>query len=495
MLDYFKRLSKQTLVYGLGDAATRVVGLILLPIYTRFLTPEDYGKLAITILFPTVLSLLLEAGMRSALFKFYFDNAVERPKLTGTVFLFLLAVAAAFLTPIILLLDSLLLPVFKDASLIPLIQLALIGTFFDLGSVTPFAIFRAEQRASQYAVLSVARFLISATLSIIAVVVLGWGVVGLVYANLLTSALFFLICVMMTFRSIQWVIDFKLLKNLLRFGLPLVPANLAGWGLTFSDRFFLERYGNLKQVGVYAVGYSIGGILSMISGWFNTAWLPYGYSVAQQPDARQFYARALTYALTLFTFVGLVLSLFAPEALYLLATPPYYGAASVVPFIVLSHLFFSMNYMIAMGLDLTGKTFYYPFIVGASAAVNLLLNFLLIPPFGMIGAATSTALSYMLMPVLAYVIVRRFYPVPYEWARMSKLFIISVGIYLIGMLIKTGRFWLDIALGGVLLIVWCLGLYLLRFFTQKELAAARAASLYLPQLFRKELEHRPSKAR
>lgn len=477
MLDQLKHLSKQTLIYGLGDAATRLAGLILLPIYTRILSPQDYGKLTMVLLVSTICSLVLEFGLRSAFFRFYFksEEAAVRRRLTGTTLIFLLISSVAILLPFILLADRINLAVFKEPTLVPLIQIALIGTFFDLGSVVPFAIFRAEQRAAQYAGLSLARFFINTTLNIIAVVVLGWGVLGVIYASLLTSALFFLICFLLTLRSIEWTIDWALLKQLLVFGLPLVPAYLAGWTLTFSDRFYLERYADLSQVGIYAVGYSIAGILNMLMGWFNTAWLPYAYSVSTQPEVRTFYARIFTYAITLFTLLALGLTVFSSEVLYLLTTPSYYGAARVVPFIAVAYLFYQMNYLIALGLDLTGKTSYYILIVGTGAGANLILNFLLIPRFGMMGAAVSTSLSYMLLPIIAYAIVRRLYPVPYEYGRLLKLAFVTVVVCLCSVVLKTSRLWIDLAVGALLILMWGGVLYLWRFFQPKELSAAKAA--------------------
>jgi O-antigen/teichoic acid export membrane protein len=477
MLDQLKHLSKQTLIYGLGDAATRAAGLILLPIYTRILSPQDYGKLSMVLLVSTVCSMILEFGLRSAFFRFYFqsEEAAVRRRLTGTTLIFLLVSSVAILLPLILLASRIDLPVFKEPTLLPLIQIALIGTFFDLGSVVPFAIFRAEQRATQYAVLSMARFFINTTLNIIAVVVLGWGVLGVIYASLLTSALFFLICFLLTLRSIEWAIDLNLLKQLLAFGLPLVPAYLGGWALTFSDRFYLERYTDLSQVGVYAIGYSIAGILNMLMGWFNTAWLPYAYSVSSKPDAPAFYSRIFTYALTLFTLFALGLTVFSSEVLHLLATPSYYGAARVVPFIALAYLFYEMNYLIAMGLDLTGKTSYYVVIVGIGAGANLALNFLLIPRFGMMGAAVSTCLSYMLLPIIAYAIVRRFYPVPYEHGRLLKLAFVTVVVCLLSVVSKTSRPGTDLVVSALLILAWGVVLYLWRFFHPKELSAVEAA--------------------
>jgi O-antigen/teichoic acid export membrane protein len=495
MLEHLRRLSSQTLIYGLGDAVTRVAALILLPIYTRFLTPDDYGKFAVVTLFATIVALILDFGQRTAFFRFYFesDNPDARRRLTGTVLLFLLPAAAAILLPLILFFDRLAPSLVRDTSLAPLIQIALIGTFFDVGSAIPFAIFRAKQYAAKYAALSFIRFAISVALNITAIVVLHWGVVGLVYANLITSALFFLICLVLTTRDIEWTIDSSLLKQLLRFGLPLIPAGLAYWALNLSDRFFLQKYADLSQVGLYAVSYSIAAVLHMIMGWFNTAYAPYCYSIAKDPGARTVYARVMLYSLTLLTLVGLSLSIFAREALTLLTPPAYHAAAGVVPLIILAYLFYEVYYLFSFGFDLTKKTGYAPFMVGAAALVNLCLNLILIPRFGMLGAAIATVVSYMLLPIIEYPIVRRLYPVPYQWGRLCKLFLVSIGIGLAGILLKTGRLWIDLGLGSALILVWLLVLYLWRFFDQKELAAARAAGHYLLNVFRREFQQMPSK--
>ena len=154
MLEHLRRISSQTLIYGLGDAVTRVATLFLLPVYTRFLTPDDYGKFAITTLFATVVALILDFGQRTAFFRFYFDtdDQDERRRLTGTVLLFLLIAAAVILLPLVGFFDRIAPPLVSDLTLVPLIKITLIGTFFEVGSAVPFAVFRAKQYAAKYAV-------------------------------------------------------------------------------------------------------------------------------------------------------------------------------------------------------------------------------------------------------------------------------------------------------------------------------------------------------
>jgi len=195
----------------------------------------------------------------------------------------------------------------------------------------------------------------------------------------------------------------------------------------------------------------------------------------------------MVYAITVLTLIGLGLSLFAREALTVLTPPAYHGAARIVPLIVLSYLFFEVYYLFSFGFDLVRKTGYAPFIIGAGAIINFGFNLLLIPRFGMVGAAVATVLSYMLLPIIEYPIVRRLYPVPYEWGRLAKLLIISIAIYLIGVMLKTGRLWVDIGVGSGLILAWGLALYLGRFFGKNELLAARAASSWVLRSFRRDL--------
>jgi O-antigen/teichoic acid export membrane protein len=486
MLVHIRRLSSQTLIYGLGDAVTRLAGLILLPLYTHFLTPSDYGKLAIATLFSTILGLILDFGQRTAFFRFYFDDEdpLTRRRLTGTILIFLLVTAALVCTPIVMFFDRIASPLIRDASVMPLIRVALISTFFDVGSAIPFAIFRAKQYAAKYAALSLARFLIGVVLNIGALVFLHWGVIGLIYANLTTSAVFFVICLALTMRDVEWTVDASLLKKLLKFGLPLIPASLAYWALNLSDRFFLQKYSDLSQVGLYSITYSIAGVLHMIMGWFNTAYAPYCYSIAKNSDARAVYARVMVYSITLLTLIGLGLSLFAREALAILTPPAYHAAAGIVPFIVLSYLLFEVYYLFSFGFDLTKKTGYAPFIIGTAALINLLLNVILIPRFGMLGAAVATLISYMLLPIIEYPIVRRLYPIPYEWWRLTKLFATSVATYFIGLFLKTGQLWIDIAVGVALVWMWWLLLYWFGFFTKNEVYVARDAARIFLRNFR-----------
>lgn len=467
---HLRRLAGQTLIYGLGDAASRVVSLLLLPVYAHVFLPEEYGRLAVATLVGTLVGIVLEAGQRTAFFRLYYanDDRRYRARLTGTVLLYLLASAALVVPALLLLLPLLASVAFSDQALVPLLRLSLGATFFEIGSVVPFAIFRARQEAGRYARVTLTRFLATAALNLFAVLVLKTGAAGILWANLFTSAFFFVYCLRLTMAELEWGMDWSLLRRLLTFGLPFIPANLAGWVLTLSDRYFLERFSGLGVVGVYAVGYSIAGVLNMMMGWFNTAWAPYCMSLTGQAEAPRLYSRFLTYAFAAFCCLGLGLSLLAAPVLRLLAAEAYAPAASIVPWIVLSCLFYELYYVLSLGFDLTGRTRFPAIAIGLAALLNTGLNLLLIPRLGMTGAAVATAVSYALLPLLVYPVVQGLYHVPYELGRLSRLLLLAVACALAGIRLQSGGVLHDTAWGVGLVLVWGGLLALTGFFTPEE---------------------------
>jgi O-antigen/teichoic acid export membrane protein len=404
MREHVRKLGGQTLLYGLGDGVSRLIALLLLPVFSRVLSPAEYGTLAIAGLVGTLASIVLESGQRTAYFRlFYRDPSEEaRRRLTGTVLVYLIVAAGVLLPAFHFLLHAVGGRLGWDRATPALLDLVLAATFFDIGSVVPFAVFRAEQRAGQYARLVVVRAVLLSSLNLIAVVGLRAGVPGVLTANLVTSAVFFVLCLALTTRGIIWKPDLRLLRELLAFGLPHIPANLAGWVLTLSDRLFLEKYAGLSQVGVYAIGYAIAGGVYMLMGWFNTAWAPYAMSLSARPDARVVYDRLLTYGMAAFAFLALGAGLFAREAVTVLAPPAYLAAARVVPIIAAAYLAYELYYLLSLGFDLTGKPWLPSISIFIAANIGMNASSF---SMRMMGAAWTTLASYALL-LLVYPVVR-----------------------------------------------------------------------------------------
>jgi O-antigen/teichoic acid export membrane protein len=466
------RLSHQTVVYGLGDAAVRFASLLLLPLYTHYLTPSDYGVLVLVGLVGTVAGVLLEMGLRTALFKYYYEDetAEGRRALTGTVLLFVLATSAV-LVGAALGLSWLVAAAALAPGVAGLLRLALLATVFDVAGMVPFGVFRAEGRATTYAAVSLARFVISATLNIVAVVVLRAGVLGVMVANLLTAAWSFGVSLFLVRRSIAWTLETERLPVLLRFGLPLVPANLAGWAMAASDRFILEHYQTASMVGIYAANAKVAELLRMATGWFFLAYVPYAFANAKQPAATELLGRMFTYFMLVFAGLALALALLAPEIVRLIAPPEFLVGHQVIPLLLLANLCYAMFYVVALSFDLSGKTQYAVVAVVVGGIANVGLNLTVIPRLGMVGAGLTAFLSTLLLLLAGYVLAQRVYRIQYEFLRLGKLLASGVAIFLLGRVTRLGVPLLDVAASAAWMLGWVVGLRMLGFFTPAEMAA------------------------
>jgi O-antigen/teichoic acid export membrane protein len=281
------------------------------------------------------------------------------------------------------------------------------------------------------------------------------------------------------------------LKEMLRFGLPLVPAGLGVWIMTMADRYFLQFLSTPQELGLYSLGYKFGMVVQgLIVGPFMLAWGPFFWSVAKEKDARDIYSSVLTYFTLVAMAVALVLSVLSKQALEVMAAPAFYGAYTVIPLIALSYVLYGCYLILPVGINLERKTKYLAAIVGVGAVVNLGLNYLLIPRYGMMGAAVATLIAYLLLPVGSYFVSNRYYPIRYEWRRIARIFV-AAGLVYAGSLFITAD---STVITGVLKLLSLLGfpllLFAFRFFKPEEVQKTKEIARALPGYLRNRVLRR-----
>src|SRR6185295_18738050 len=211
------------------------------------------------------------------------------------------------------------------------------------------------------------------------------------------------------------------MREQLTFGLALVPGAMAGFTLDLSDRFFLRHYSNLEQVGLYSLGYRLGEIIFFIVAAVQLAWPQFVFANRKSPQAKQLYSYATTYYLTGMLFLVLGLSALAPEIVAIMAAPRYAAAAPIVPWIALSGLCEGIRYVLTIGIMFQKRPIIRSMGMGGAALVNVVLNILLIPPYGMMGAAWATLAGFVTLIAIELTVSHRFYPIPYQLGRFAKL--------------------------------------------------------------------------
>jgi len=476
LFDQIKRILKDSLIYGSGSLAQYSISFLLIPVYTRYLTPADYGILEVIAVTTSLLLILYIMGMSTAIFKSYFDTKDEKTRKTiiSSALIYLSLTSLTFTTILVFLAPFFSSTFFGTGDNTLLFTIAFSSLFFDTSLIIPFALWRAKGESKRYVIISFSRFVLAMGLNILFVVFLTRGILGILQAQLITSAAFYVFLIPWTIKDTGLRFSAQKLKEMLSFGLPLIATLLASMILVRSDRYFLNFFSTTSQVGLYALGYRIGMIVNiLIAQPFQTAWLPFMFSIKNNENAREIYSRVLTYFALIAVFIALALSVLARPVLWVMATPPFYDAHKVVPLIAFSYALYGCYFVVAAPFYLTDRTKRLALIVSLAALPNLLLNYLLIPGYGMMGAATATFISYAALFLATAFIGRRYYPIPYESARVLKIFL-AAGLVFTGSLYINSA---SPATMGLLKLASLLGfpslLFALKFFKHEEIQKAR----------------------
>jgi len=424
-----KRLGRHSAVYGLGGLVSRILATVLLPLYTHYLPPGSYGRVEIVTAATAVLAIVLQLGISSAFFRFYFDAKEQREKLTviRTSFWFTmlmstvgLALGLIFAGPIAHVLGL--------GGDVNLVRAGAVGLWAQTNYQQLTALFRVEERSGQYAIASVANVLITVAAMVLFVASFHWGAVGLVVGNFTGTLVVYVVLLAYRYEQLGLEFDRGLFRKMQHFGMPLVPSALALWTINFVDREFIVHYKTAAEVGVYSAAVKIAGVITFVMVAFRTAWPAFAYSIEDDRDAKRTYSFVLTYLLTFTSWVALALGALAPWWVQLLTDPRYQRAEKGVALLAFAGAVYAGYVVLAIGSGRARKTQLNWVVTGIGALVNVGLNFWLVPRYGMVGAAIATAAAYVVLFVGMTLYAQRVYPVAYQWRRIVTCVGVAVGL-------------------------------------------------------------------
>ncbi len=428
MFNQLKRLGAETAIYGISTVIGRFLNFLLIPFYTNVLAPGDYGIIAYVYSLIAFANVIYSYGLESAYFKYSATLEIgTREQNFTTPFISLFTTSVFF-------------SIFISVFAVPIGDaLAVPGSFgsilywsagilaLDGITIIPFASLRMEHKAKQFALIKFLSILINVVLNLLLLLVFRMGVTGVFISGFIASASSLIMLLPTIFRHFSPGFNAPLWKELLRFGLPYIPSGLAAMAIQVIDRPILRALTDDATVGIYQANYRLGIFMMLIVSMYEYAWRPFYFSTAKDPNAKQIFARVLTYLILLMGFVFLALTFFIDDIAKFslfgrhIIGPGYWGGLGIVPIVLLGYLFLGISTNFSAGIYIEKKTYYTPFITIAGALVNIIVNFLLIPQYGMYGAAWATLAAYAVMALVTYLIVRTIYPVRYEWDRMLKI--------------------------------------------------------------------------
>ncbi len=474
MLRELRGLARETAVYGLSTVLGRMLSFLLTPLFSHLLEPADNGAMQALYAYIAFLTVIYGLGLDTAYLRLGRRDGKADENAFGAAYLTIMATALAASTLISLAAAPLARAIGLPTEMSVLIRYGAWILAADAAMLLPYAELRGSHRAGAYAGIKLVAIAMNLVLAYIFVRVLHLGLRGVFLANLVAS-LSSLAMLTPVIISRLGKPDRERLKEMLGFGVPLIVAGVGSMVVQVADRPILARAAGLAEAGIYGTCYKLGIGMMLLVGMFDQAWKPFILERADRPDAGAIVARVLTYFATLAAWAFLAIVFFIGPLVTAplfggkpLIHPSFWSGLPVVPIVTLAYLFNGLYFVMLAPLMLDKRTGAVSAATWAGAFVNILLNALLIPRLGMMGAAWATLAAYAAMAAAVWAMGRASRPVPYEWKRLAIL----AGW-------TTALWWPGAGMGlparFILLAAYPVGLLLSGFLGADELAELRAA--------------------
>jgi O-antigen/teichoic acid export membrane protein len=485
MFGYLRRLATTGAAYTASSVLSKLLAVALLPVYTRYLTPADYGAAEVVLASVIAVSILVRLGLIEALLRFYYLPDVDRPAVvrTGFAALFWATTAAALiLLPFAEPISEALL----DQADPELVRLGVLGLWTLTLWEYALTLLRVDERARAYFGLTVLNVVATIPVTVWLVAVEDEGAAGILWGTFGTGAAFLVVQLWRERRRLALAVQVPLLRRMIRFGLPTMPAELSLYSLSFIDRILIVRLAGLAEAGLYALAIKFAQGMNVIARAFQLAWPPLAYSIADDDEARRAYSLVFTWFAAICAFGVAGLWLLSRWIVDWLAAPDFFEAYEAVGLLATGIALYALYLVLVVILGRTGRTeFNLPATI-AGTAVNIVLNLILIPSQGIVGAGIALVASYLVVLVLMYALTQRLFPVPYEWGRLALLVGVTAATVAAGELLLPTDGFDGFATRTLLWLALPLILLATGFLTAEERAGIRA--MLRPSAVRKRLQ-------
>ncbi|MFZ0040226.1 MAG: lipopolysaccharide biosynthesis protein [Solirubrobacteraceae bacterium] len=437
MTGYLKRLVSSLAAYQVADVVSKFIAVLLLPVYTRYIDPAGYGVVELLANGVILISILVRFGIIEAFLRFYFsDEDQDRRDALARRSIALLVVTTTLASiPLVIFADPLSKVVlgYHDPAIF---RIAVLGLWSFTNLELAYALLRVDERLRLYAIASLTNVLLTVGASLVLVVGRGEGARGLLLGNYAaTTVILIALWFALRHRLRPRRAGVQKMGELMRFGLPTVPAEASVYLLSIVDRYYIFHHRSASMAGLYSIAVKLAGAVAFIVRAFQYAWPPLAYSVSDDAEAGRLYGLVTTYYLLVSGLVVAGLTLLGRWVLRLLAAPSFYDAYKALPWVALGWAMYGLwvvFLVIAGRAKVTTRNFPASL---AGLAANVVLLLLLVPPLGIAGAGIALCGAYVVMLGFMHVLTRRVFLVSFEWLRLAQMVVVMGGLAVAGNLL------------------------------------------------------------
>jgi len=442
-LNPLKRLINQTAIYGLSSIIGRLLNYLLVPLYTRYFTPSEYGVVTEMYAYVAFLVIILTYGMETAFFRFSQKSNTKKTVYSTT--LISIIITSIFFIIITLFYSNNISYWIGYENNIEYIQWFAIIVALDAVSAIPFAYLRSKNKALKFATIRLINIFINIGLNLYFVIYKGFGVEYIFIANLISSSIMLFLLIPTILKS-NWKFDKSLWKKMIFYAIPLLIAGFAGIVNETLDRVLLKHLlvntqNSLYEIGLYGAFYKLSIIMILFIQTFRYAAEPFFFSQEKEENAKKNYAIVMKYFVIVTAVIFLTVTVFYDLIKGFLGSQFHDERGFVVvSLLLLANMFLGIYYNLSIWYKLTEKTKYGAYMSITGAMLTIILNIILIPKIGFIGCAWTTLICYFSMTIISYFLGKKQYPIPYEMYRLVFYFILMLSLFLASQKISLGMF-------------------------------------------------------
>jgi len=432
----FRKLISLSTIYSIGNISEKALGFFLIPLYTAFLVPDDFGIIGLMSVAVSLLAIFVSGPISSALKRFYYEpNFRKQNKVLLFNFVVLVFIQISVITAVFYFLSTIIAAsLLGNSGYDHIVKIYAAILFFWPFDTILRNLIRLQERARFYVAISIVKLLIRVGIILYLLIWLDLGIVAVIIGQLVGLIVAVVMIIPVLVKSMRFRLQFSILKKPLAYGYPLIIANYSTLLIQSGDRFVMKILSTLSNVGLYTFGYNFAGIISfLIIAPINQAITPIVLKLENQPERlKEFVRKGASYYYFAAVFLALAFSFFSYEVMQLMTSSDEFLASNIiVPMIAMSFVQYGLGNFLSWGLILKKKSYHITGILLFSAVLNIALNFILIPFFGIVGAALATFISYIVWNIVKAYISEKFYRIDFEWSRLVNTTVICIIIYII----------------------------------------------------------------
>jgi len=422
-------------LYSIGTILPKGASFILLPIYTSFISVGEYGVISAMLVFNAFLTILVTLNIERSIFRLYYDyeTAAQKQEFLGTVFISILCFST-IITGVMFLTKDYVTLIYKSIDFYPYFVISILTAYIGIFGSVVRILLQVLQNAKLFVILGIVQFIVSSSFILLFVVYYKEGAHGYLKGGLYGNLIMLPFFIKLLISHVKFKFNTSIFINTLKYSLPILPTFLSAQIIDLSDRIFIENYLSSMDLGVYSLGYTIAGVVVVITEAFKKSYDPFFHKIASLNNKEKA-IKILTntnevyYIITI--FICFSISLVSKEMILWFFPKPYCAAYKIVPIISLAYAVSKISGLINLSFYQEKKTLKLMELSIYAAILNILLNILLIPFYGYYGAALATLITFLFMLIIKYHLSKKCYFLPINWKLLGSIIFLMILIFLI----------------------------------------------------------------